>query len=56
MTIASPANAKDASLQRFGQLDVDEQGHIEIEGYNTQNREIELRLSDDLSGTGVEND
>lgn len=51
------ANASDAGLQRFDQLDVDERGHIEIEGYNAQNREIELRLNrDDLSVIGVEND
>lgn len=51
------ANASQAGLQRFDQLDVDERGHIEIEGYNAQNREIELRLNrDDLSVTGVTND
>lgn len=50
-------NAGDAGLQRFEQLDVDERGHIEIEGYTTQNREVDLRLNrDDLTITGVEND
>lgn len=51
------ANARDAGLQRFEQLDVDEDGHLEIEGHDAQNREIELRLnSADLTVTGVEND
>ena len=51
------ANAYDAGLQRFEQLDVDREGHLEIEGYTAQNREIEIRLnSDDLSITGVKND
>ncbi|SDL37184.1 hypothetical protein SAMN05661010_01473 [Modicisalibacter muralis] len=50
-------NAREAGMQRFEQLDVDERGHIEIEGYTTQNREVELRLNrDGLSVTGVEND
>jgi len=51
------ASAREAGLQRFEQLDVDDDEHLEIEGYNAQNREIELRLDgDDFSVTGVEND
>lgn len=51
------SHARDAGLQRFEQLDVDEDRHFEIEGHDAQNREIELRLnSSDLSVTGVEHD
>lgn len=51
------ANAREAGLQRFEQLDVDEEGHLEIEGYNAQNREMELRMNrSDLAVTGVNDD
>nr|WP_299243514.1 PepSY domain-containing protein [uncultured Halomonas sp.] len=50
-------NAFESDLQQFEQLDVDRDGSIEIEGYDTQNQEVELRLEGaDFSVTGVEND
>ncbi|GAB2801019.1 hypothetical protein GCM10027040_30910 [Halomonas shantousis] len=50
-------NALEAGLERFAQLDVDADGHLEIEGYDAQQREMELRLNrTDLSVTDVEHD
>ncbi|MGC3873639.1 PepSY domain-containing protein [Halomonas sp. GXIMD04776] len=50
-------NAFDSDLQRFEKIEVDRNGSIEIEGYDTQNQEIELHLDgNDFSVTGVEND
>lgn len=51
------ASARDAGLQRFSQLDVDDSGHLEIEGYDAQNREIDLRMNGaDFTVNGVEHD
>lgn len=51
------ASARDAGLQRFSQLDVDGSGHLEIEGYDAQNREIEIRIKGtDFTVNGVEHD
>lgn len=51
------ASAREEGLQRFEQLDVDMGGTIEIEGYDAQNREIELYLDGtDFSVTGVDDD
>lgn len=48
--------ARQSGLQRFESLDVDESGHLDIEGYDNQRREIELRLGDsDFSVIGVDN-
>ncbi|MHA3027029.1 hypothetical protein [Chromohalobacter israelensis] len=50
-------NARDAGMQRFAELDVDEQGHVDIEGYDAQNEEIDIRLErNGLTVTGVEHD
>ncbi|MHB0775644.1 hypothetical protein [Halomonas sp. WWR20] len=51
------ASAREAGLERFSQLDVDADGHLEIEGYDAQQREIELRLdSSNFAVTEVEHD
>lgn len=51
------ASAREAGLQRFGQLDVDDNGHLEIEGYDTQDREVEIRMNrNDFSVIGVDHD
>ncbi|MCG7601273.1 PepSY domain-containing protein [Halomonas sp. McH1-25] len=51
------ASAREAGLQRFGQLDVDDNGHLEIEGYDTHNREVEIRMNrNDFSVIGVDHD
>ncbi|MCI0509122.1 YpeB-like protein with putative protease inhibitory function [Chromohalobacter marismortui] len=50
-------NARDAGMKRFAELDVDGRGHVDIEGYDTQNSELDLRLErDGLTITGVEHD
>jgi len=42
--------AREKGMQRFEELEVDSDGHIEIEGYNAQHDEIDLDLHrDDLS-------
>lgn len=49
--------ARQSGLQRFESLDVDESGHLDIEGYDNQHREIDLRLDgSDFSVIGVDND
>jgi hypothetical protein len=51
------SNAQDAGMKRFAELDVDERGHVDIEGYDAQNSEIDIRLErNDLTVTGVEHD
>ncbi|WP_227367484.1 PepSY domain-containing protein [Halomonas sp. M20] len=50
-------NAFDSDLQQFEKIEVDKDGSIEIEGYDTQNQEVEMHLDgNDFSVTGVEND
>ena len=49
--------ARQSGLQRFESLAVDESGHLDIEGYDNQRREIELRLDgSDFSVIGVNNE
>ncbi len=49
--------AQRSGLQRFESLDVDKSGHLDIEGYDNQHREIELRLdASDFTVIGVDND
>ncbi|OLO04706.1 MULTISPECIES: hypothetical protein [Salinicola] len=44
------ALAQNRGMQRFAELEVDSDGHIEIEGYNAQRHELDLDLHrDDLS-------
>jgi|GEM_PF-440398 len=44
------ARAQDRGMQRFAELEVDSDGHIEIEGYTAQQQELDLDLHrDDLS-------
>ncbi|WP_280562773.1 PepSY domain-containing protein [Chromohalobacter sp. 48-RD10] len=51
------SNAQESGMQRFSELDVDERGHVDIEGYDAQNSEIDIRLErNDLTVTGVEHD
>jgi hypothetical protein len=43
------ARARDRGMQRFEELEVDSDGHIEIEGYNGSQTELDLELHrDDL--------
>lgn len=45
--------ARDKGMQRFEELEVDSDGHIEIEGYNAQHEKVDLDLHhDDLTATG----
>lgn len=49
--------AQQEGLHTFSELDVDSDGHVEIEGHDEQDREIEIRLSSsDFSVTDVRND
>ncbi|MBY5929399.1 hypothetical protein KUV86_09790 [Halomonas sp. DP8Y7-3] len=49
--------AQQAGLELFGSLDVDRMGDIEIEGYDAQHQEIEIRLDrDTFDVTGVQHD
>ncbi|MCK2183931.1 hypothetical protein [Halomonas getboli] len=50
------ANAQRSGLERFSTLDVDGFDDIEIEGLDSDGREIELRLDHDLKVTGEEHD
>lgn len=49
--------AQQEGLQTFSELDVDDDGHVDIDGYDDQNREIEIRLSSsDFSVIKIEHD
>ncbi|QJQ93843.1 MULTISPECIES: PepSY domain-containing protein [Halomonadaceae] len=49
--------AQQEGLQRFKEFDADDDGHVDIEGYDDQDREIEIRLnSSDFSVIDVERD
>jgi len=50
-------SAQASGLQQFGSFDVDRTGDIEIEGYDDQQREVEVRMTrDTFEVTGVNHD
>lgn len=51
---AALSKARDQGMQRFQELEVDSDGHIEIEGYNAQQHEFDLDLHrDDLKAADL---